>query len=69
MALLFRNDATRAIPSPLMYLSSCSGIWLKPELLLALNAWFIVFVSSAGVMCCTSLFAIGMYPSSGIVVS
>jgi hypothetical protein len=65
MALLFRNDAIRVIPSALICFKICSGIWLRPELLFALKACLMVCVSSAGVMYYVAVS--GVYVSSGIV--
>jgi hypothetical protein len=42
---------------------------LKPELLCALKAFFMVCVSSSGVRCCVSGAVTGMYSSSGKLVS
>ena len=41
----------------------CRGILLIPELLLALNAFYSVLLSSAGVMCCVSADLTGSYYS------
>ena len=67
MALLFRKFAILFIPSALMCFRTCSGIWLRPELIFALNACLMVWVSLAGVMCYVSGVASGVYNSSGNV--
>ena len=57
------------IPSAPICFRIWSGIWLKPELLFALNAFLIVYVSSAGVICSAPGVASGEYISSGSVSS
>ena len=69
IALLFRNDAMRIIPSLLICLRTYSGMLLRPELLFALKACCIMCVSSAGEMCWVVGSVIGVYSSSGRVGS
>jgi hypothetical protein len=57
------------IPSSLICLMICNGIWLRPELLLALNACLIVCESSAGVIYYVAGVASGVYSSYGSVLS
>lgn len=65
MALVLRKDATHAIPVGPKCFSSSSGILLSPELLLALNLWASVSVSSAGEMCYVGASASGENTSLG----
>lgn len=69
IALLFRNEATHAIPFALICFNNWSGIWLNPELLFALKANCRVCVSSSGVICCVVGFVTGAYSASGTLVS
>ncbi len=69
MALLFRKVAKHLIPSLLICLRTCRGMWLRPELLFALNEFLMVWSSSAGVICYVLGFASGVYTSSGSVWS
>jgi hypothetical protein len=57
------------IPASLRCLRIYNGIWLRPELLLALNACLIVCVSSAGVIYYVAGVASGVYSSYGSVLS